>query len=117
MCLIKCMKWLLERLSLSLVRLYARRRRIVPNGSELSSQLLVYSVELGKGLLKLRRELPIGKVTMGMYVGVMMMALTVLCLESWNRLVQHRRSVALASIMRYLSMIILLRARRTSTDV
>ena len=117
LCLIKCIDWLLERLSLSLVRLYALKRRIIPNGSELSSQLLIYSVELGKSLLKLWRELPISKVTMFMHVRVVMMAMTVLCLESWKRRVQHWRSIALTSIMRYLSMITLLRARRISTDI
>ena len=118
MSLIQCIDRLLERLSLSLVCLYALKRRIIANGSELSSQLLVYSVKLGKGLLKLRRELPISKMPMCMHVGVMMMAVSVLGLESWKRRVQYRRSIALASIMRYLSkMVTLLRARRTSTNV
>lgn len=68
--------WWLIRLCRGLIRGNSLEHRIISNSRELGCKLLVYSMELGKSLLKLWRKLSLGKstgpmtmpVSRGMYV-------------------------------------------------
>ena len=46
------------------------KHRVVSNSCELSCKLLIYCMELGKSLLKLRRKLSLRKSTMNMTMAI-----------------------------------------------
>ena len=77
--------WWLIRLCWRLIRRHSLKHRVVANSRKLSCKLLVYCVKLGKGLLKLWRELTLRKSTVSMAMAISRrMYLIVWYWRSWN---------------------------------